>query len=422
MVEEMLEAITGMKKLKWQIELLEAICPDAVRAALEWMEVTSVEELFAGRIPTFVLFLEHLCGEIHMVSDTVVQAIAQDVQTLIGVIGRDVHTSADFHQLAKAWRAGEDADGIELYSMAEVQKLASSLKTSEVVARKLVKNGPWRRSGFGSEVIDQLEALKGRTPNFAEVIDAVIDAVTLCKKFQRPVRVTPILVVGEPGIGKSHFTTELAKCLGVPKTRISVDNLQIGADLAGQTHAYVNSSPGELFRILADESHISPIVILDELDKAPKNWGHGDPLGPLHNLLEPGSARVFRDANFPVEINASHVIWIATANTLERIPKTILSRFEAYKIAAPDPELFDGILREICQEFVNEYSGLVIDSDGVAKVLAGMTPREQRQLLQRAVARAIRVGDESVTDSHVMAVMGHQAVRQMPVLEPTGYL
>ena len=71
--------------------------------------------------------------------------------------------------------------------------------------------------------------------------------------------------------------------------------------------------------MLSEQNHISPLVILDELDKAEVSY-RGDPLNPLHNLLEPVSAREFRDESISMPIDASHVIWIATANYLGKIP------------------------------------------------------------------------------------------------------
>lgn len=65
-----------------------------------------------------------------------------------------------------------------------------------------------------------------------------MDVVSLPKRFDRPTHVLPILVVGEPGIGKSYFTDQLLSTLGVLLTRIVVDNLQIGTDIAGMSLSY----------------------------------------------------------------------------------------------------------------------------------------------------------------------------------------
>lgn len=310
-----------------------------------------------------------------------------------------------------------------LFQPVDAQKISISVAATESIAERLAKSGPWRRYGFDSGIMDRLEDLKVKTPNFVEVLDCIMDAMSLAVRYTRPIRVVPILMVGEPGIGKSYFTDQLSTAMTVPLSRIAVDNLQIGSDIAGMTFSYSRSSPGAVFRVLTEENHISPLVILDELDKAPANWGYGDPLGPLHNLLEPASAKVFKDASFPMPIDASHVIWIATANSLGSIPPTIKDRFEVFKVIPPSADQYDAVLSEIYKELMSRYTNVTFD-EGIVRALRGMTPRDQRKLSDRAVARASRLGDDRVGVWHVRQVMGHEEPRPKLgiVKEPTGYL
>ncbi|TAN23353.1 MAG: AAA family ATPase, partial [Actinomycetota bacterium] len=244
--------------------------------------------------------------------------------------------------------------------------------------------------------------LRSTAPNFTVVTECVIDAVCLAVECAKPIRITPILLVGEPGVGKSHYTAELSKCLGVPITRVDVDNLQVGAGLSGSSYIYANSEAGVVFKVLSEQGHISPLVILDELDKAEISY-HGDPLGPLHNLLEPVSARGFKDASVALPIDASHVIWIATANYLRRIPATIKSRFEIFEIPPQSRATKEAIVRGLCEEFKKEYLDIEF-SEKVVSALIDKTPREQRQLLQRALARAVRLGEAIVCLDHLEQV------------------
>lgn len=163
------------------------------------------------------------------------------------------------------------------------------------VVRQLSKSGPYRRYTFDQQAIKSLSELKETSPNFAEVTDRVIDAVNLATAYSKPIRITPILLAGQPGIGKSHYTQQLSRCLGVPIKIVAVDNLQEGSDLEGSSFVYFNSQPGEVFRVLAGQDHLSPLVILDELDKANFSFS-GDTLSPLHNLLEPVSAKQFSES------------------------------------------------------------------------------------------------------------------------------
>jgi ATP-dependent Lon protease len=179
-----------------------------------------------------------------------------------------------------------------------------------------------------------------------------------------------------------------------------MDNLQIGAGLSGSSYVYSNSETGVVFKVLTEEDHISPLIILDEIDKADGNFAHGDPLSPLHNLLEPLSAKTFEDASFALTIDASRVIWIATANSIDKIPPAIQSRFEIFEIATQSPDAQAAILESICEELASEYLDIEFDEDLIGE-LTQRTPREQRQMLQRALSRAIRLGESKVTLKHL---------------------
>ena len=313
----------------------------------------------------------------------------------------------------------------KLYNIFDLHELGKGIANPErryhlaLVVRRLAKTGPHRRFSFEKDVVAKLSELRETAPNFVKVTDRVIDAVCLATDYPRPIKITPILLVGEAGIGKTHYTEQLSRCLLVPIKRIAVDNLQEGAGLAGSSSVYSNSEPGEVFKVLAEEDHLSPIVILDEIDKAGAASLHGDPLAPLHGLLEPVSAKHFRDGSVGLEIDASCVIWIATANDLSRIASTLVSRFEVFEISAQDRDTKLAILKGLCKEFMDEYAGIEF-SEKVLDALVDKTPREQRQLLQRAISRTVRLGEAIVCLAHLEQVAPQ--LKQEPPKKVIGYL
>ena len=181
-----------------------------------------------------------------------------------------------------------------------------------------------------------------------------------------------------------------------------MDNFQTGSLLAGSAYIWSNTQVGEVIRGLVEGNHVSPMIILDEIDKANDTYRHHgtDSLSALHNLLEPGSAIHFQDASFPLPIDASNIIWIATANDVTKIPETLVSRMDVFEIKEPTSEQYRGILDEICRELIEEYPGISFDSK-ILKALSDKTPREQRQLLQFAIARAARTGERKITLEHL---------------------
>ncbi|TAN29981.1 MAG: AAA family ATPase, partial [Actinomycetota bacterium] len=366
----MLRVIKGVEKLKWELDLLDKVFPEAIEHAIEAAKRLTIDDVFSSDAAALIEFLDTVYFEIRFRGDPMLRAIAEELQVLLNRVKEKVATDEQFRMISKAWSAGLESMWT-LFEPVEAHSVAHSIRGTDDIAERLAATGPWRRFGFDDGTLAHLEELKLKTPNFTEVIDCIEDAVSLAVRYSSPIRVIPILMVGEPGIGKSFFTDLLSTAMSVPLSRIAVDNLQIGSDLAGLSHSYGNSSPGPIFRVLTEQDHISPLVILDELDKVPLNWGYGDPLGPLHNLLEPVSAKVFKDASFPIPIDASHVIWIATANNLAPIPDTLRSRFEIFKVSPPHAEQFDAILSEICSELASRYPTVTFD-EGIVQVLSGL--------------------------------------------------
>ena len=147
----------------------------------------------------------------------------------------------------------------------------------------------------------------------------------------------------------------------------------------------------------------NPLFILDEIDKAGASLIHGDTLSPLHSLLEPVSAKTFADASVGLPIDASSVIWVATSNDLSRIPKTLLRGFEVFEIPDQDQETKAAILMKLCEKLQDEYYAVEFAPD-LLEALLDKTPREQWQLLERALARANRTKETTVALNRLQQV------------------
>ncbi|OIQ73041.1 Lon protease [mine drainage metagenome] len=133
------------------------------------------------------------------------------------------------------------------------------------------------------------------------------------------------------------------------------------------------------------------MVLIDEVDKAME--GNYNPMGPLYPLLERHSANRFKDEALELEMDASHIIWIATANEVHRIPAPIVSRMKYFDIRQPTPVEMDAIVKSIyagIQE--REFYGKLLDAvlpDGTIRKLTYLPPREARKTLEEACKRAI---------------------------------
>ncbi|CAB3752897.1 AAA family ATPase [Paraburkholderia humisilvae] len=226
-----------------------------------------------------------------------------------------------------------------------------------------------------------VDDLIGTLPNFAEPLDDVRKQVALCIETDDRLELMPILLLGDPGIGKTHFAKQLARLLGTSYHYVSMGALTAGWILSGASSQWKNAKPGKVFDALVHGSYANPVIAVDEIDKASGDSQY-DPLGALYALLEHDTAQTFIDEFAEIPINAGHVIWIATANDARAIPEPILNRMNVYEIPAPDR---DGA-RCIAQSIYHEIRG----AHGWGQRFPARLCESALEQLQRASPREMR--------------------------------
>jgi ATP-dependent Lon protease len=144
-------------------------------------------------------------------------------------------------------------------------------------------------------------------------------------------------------------------------------------------------------------------MVIDEIDKVGGGEHQYDPLGALYSLLEPDTAMQFVDEFVEIPIDASSVVWIATANEHSRIPEPILNRMNVYEIEAPDHEGARRIALAIYAEIRGSHDwGRVFPeapSDAVLDLIAGFGPREMRRAILNAFGNAKLAARDEIRES-----------------------
>jgi len=237
---------------------------------------------------------------------------------------------------------------------------------------------------------DGFAALHDACPNFQPVIDDIRKHTALAISGNEPVQFMPILLLGEPGVGKTHFAKCLAKVLGTGFEFVSMSSLTAGWILSGASSQWMNAKPGKVAQSLVEGEFANPLIALDEVDKAGGDARY-DPMGALYTLLEHDTALHFKDEFIEVAVNASHILWVATANDESAIPEPILNRMNVYAIERPDLEGAMRIARALYGEILAAHNwgfdpeGL---DDEVLEKLADIPPRDMRKLLLDAFGNA----------------------------------
>ncbi|MBG6077343.1 AAA family ATPase [Polaromonas sp. CG_9.11] len=285
-----------------------------------------------------------------------------------------------------------------VYQIADVERKLGKLQSSEsrehdslrATYERMLERGP-ERFQMKPSGIPEMAPLYDALPNFTDVLDDVRRHVALSHDSSDGLEVTPMLLLGQPGIGKTHFARQVADLIGTGMNLVSMGSLTAGWLLSGSASQWKGAKPGKVFESLVDGRYANPVIVIDEIDKAASDAQY-DPLGSLYSLLEHDTASSFVDEFAEVPIDASQVLWITTANDERGIPKPILNRMNVFEIQPLTPAQARHIaLRLYLAIRAGHDWGSRFDdapSDDLLDMLSGLVPREMRRALMAAFGNA----------------------------------
>ncbi|MFO1294771.1 MAG: AAA family ATPase [Rubrivivax sp.] len=286
-----------------------------------------------------------------------------------------------------------------LYRMGEVAKRLDKLpprehETLRATYERMIEKGA-ERFQVKPAGLPAMQHLYEELPNFAQVLDDLRRQLALCQDSRDALEIAPMLLLGPPGIGKTHFAQQLAQLLGTGLGFVSMNSLTAGWVLSGASSQWKGARPGKVFETLVDGVYANPVMVVDEIDKARAEHAY-DPLGALYALLEHDTAGHFTDEFAEVPIDASQVIWVATANDERAIPEPILNRMIVFEVSAPDRDAARLIALRLYRAIRAAHDwGCRFDEEppeAVLEALARLAPREMRRAWMTAFGNARLAG------------------------------
>lgn len=225
-----------------------------------------------------------------------------------------------------------------------------------------------------------------------------------------------ICLIGPPGVGKTSVAASIARAMKRKYVRVSLGGVRDESDIRGHRKTYIGSMPGRIINALTQVGVNNPLILLDEIDKLTRD-AHGDPSSALLEVLDPEQNKYFRDHFIEMPFDLSECLFIATANTLDSIPKPLIDRMEvielqsytkAEKISIAHNHLIpkqlkkhglsrrtlritDGALTEIIDHYTREAGVRNLE-----RSIAALCRKAAKQLLEDTSRKSLTISEKNV--------------------------
>ncbi|MBA4075469.1 MAG: endopeptidase La [Cyanobacteria bacterium PR.023] len=275
---------------------------------------------------------------------------------------------------------------------------------------------PWAKRS--REVIDLHKAEEILTEDhygLEKVKERILEYLAVRKLAKEPTG-TILCLVGPPGVGKTSLVKSIARAMNRQFARISLGGVSDEAEIRGHRRTYIGAMPGRIIQAVKQAGTKNPVILLDEIEKMTRSY-QGDPMAAMLEVLDPDQNDSFTDHYLDAPFSLSEVVFVATANSLEQVPRPLFDRLEIISISGYTEEekvaiAENHILPKILYRHGLSEKQLKIPAATLRKIIQEYTREAGVRSLERNLANVCRKVASQVVKEEV------ESVRLQPNLVP----
>ncbi len=253
---------------------------------------------------------------------------------------------------------------------------------------------PWNKKTRDRVDIDTARRILNADHDGLEKIKDRILEYLAVKQLNPDLKNQIICFVGPPGVGKTSLGASIARAMKRKYVRVSLGGIRDESDIRGHRKTYVGSMPGRIITALTQCGSLNPVMLLDEVDKMCRD-AHGDPSSALLEVLDGEQNKSFRDHFIELPVDLSDCMFIATANTLDTIPRPLLDRMEIIELHTYTPSeklaiATNHLLPKQLKRHGLNRKMLKVSDDAMREIIAGYTRESGVRNLEREIASLCR--------------------------------
>jgi ATP-dependent Lon protease len=253
---------------------------------------------------------------------------------------------------------------------------------------------PWAKRSRDVINLNRAETILEQDHYGLESVKERITEYLAVRQLSRLPQGTILCLVGPPGVGKTSLVKSIAKAMNRKFSRISLGGVNDEAEIRGHRRTYIGAMPGRIIQAIKQAGTKNPVILLDEIEKMTRSY-MGDPTAAMLEVLDPDQNENFTDHYLDAPFSLREVVFVATANTLDNVPRPLYDRLEVIKISGYTEEEKVAIAEQHIIPKTIEKHGLTakqlkIQEAAIRKIIQEYTRESGVRALERCIATICR--------------------------------